>query len=424
MKIQVISRYAPIPNRAGHFSYLLDLIRYVRRAAFALELDVLDPWFLPDNIPDELHELADVILMPASYIAEAHEPKPAQSRQSLLHLFLRHLPPFVLAPLRQWWYHCRGKNIPGRHAPDAIATDAEMAFVADRLTRYNPGVFITNETFLGNLLTVAKNNSRILKINIAFDIQHKRQETFRKSGAVCAPSIWDRQKEVDLLSAADVIVAIHQEEAAILQNMLPDAEVICAPMAGRSHQHNETQQVRGRCLFVGSNIEHNVQGLQWFLETVWPQIRRQCPESVLHVCGTVCDAVKKTAPQARFLGRVDDLGPEYAAAEICLIPLVAGSGLKIKLIEALSHGRACVSTSVGVQGMQELKDKAVLVADTSQDFAQAVVSVLTNVEKRSIMEELAQRYVAEELSPEKAYQPFVDRIYEHVAQYQQKSERT
>ncbi len=80
----------------------------------------------------------------------------------------------------------------------------------------------------------------------------------------------------------------------------------------------------------------------------------------------------------------------------------------------LTHGRACVVTSVGVQGMQELRDTAVLVADTPQDFARAVSVVLSDAEKRRTMEEEAQRYVIAELSPEKAYQPLVKRIYRHL----------
>ena len=113
----------------------------------------------------------------------------------------------------------------------------------------------------------------------------------------------------------------------------------------------------------------------------------------------------------RLLGRVDDLNAEYGAAEVCVIPLIAGSGLKIKLIEALSHGRACVATSVGVQGVQELTDRAVLVADAPEAFAERVISLLQHSEKRTFMEEEARKYVDEHLTPEKAYQPFINFLH-------------
>jgi hypothetical protein len=170
------------------------------------------------------------------------------------------------------------------------------------------------------------------------------------------------------LKWADVVLSIHEEDARILRQMVPQSEVLCAPMPATYHSHEPTEQVPGRCLFVGSDINHNVHGMTWFLNEVWPLVLQEMPGCVLHVCGTVCRAISKNYSNVHLLGRVDELDTEYAAAQVCLIPLIVGSGLKIKLVEALSHGRACVSTSVGVQGVQELTGKAVLVADTPNDL--------------------------------------------------------
>ena len=190
-------------------------------------------------------------------------------------------------------------------------------------------------------------------------------------------------------------------------------------MAAAFHPHDATDQIPGRCLFVGSDIEHNVHGLRWFLTHVWPHITSGMPSAALHVCGTVCAKIDQIVPNVQCLGRVDQLAAEYAAAQVCLIPLIVGSGLKIKLVEALSHGRACVATSVGVQGVPELTDQAVLVADTPHDFARAVLLVLTEAAKRRALEAEARRYVIETLSPEKVYQPLVERIHQHLEHTQQ-----
>ncbi len=134
--------------------------------------------------------------------------------------------------------------------------------------------------------------------------------------------------------------------------MAPHCEVICAPMSVTYHVHDAAEQVPGRCLFVGSHIDHNVHGIRWFLQEVWPLVQRQKPQSILHICGTVCQSLSDVFPNVRLVGQVEDINREYGAAEVCLIPLIVGSGLKIKLVEALSHGRASVSTSVGVQGVR------------------------------------------------------------------------
>ncbi len=415
--IQIISRYVPIADQAGHFTYILDLMRYFHRAGFFVELDVLDPWFLPENIPEEVHHLASVVIMPVLYVQMQHEAVSHGSTLRVLHPFYARLPAFISQPLRAAWYRFRKKSIPGHHEPDATATEAEIAFIRDRVARNDPDVLITNETFLGNILNVFQGKAGLLKMNIAFDLHHQRQKKFHESGASVSVLEWSPQKEIDLLKAADIIVAIHEDDATTLREMLPQTEVICVPMSAELHPHDVVEQAPGRCLFVGSDIEHNVHGLNWFLTQVWPHISSIVPQAALHVCGTVCSKIDNTFPNVQLLGRVEQLNAEYAAAEVCLIPLVVGSGLKIKLVEALSHGRACVATTVGVQGVQELRNKAVLVADTPEEFTNAMITILQDAEKRQVMELESRRYVTENLTSEKAYQPFIDRIERRIHRY-------
>ena len=101
-----------------------------------------------------------------------------------------------------------------------------------------------------------------------------------------------------------------------------------------------------------------------------------------------------------------------------------GSGLKIKLVEALSYGRACVTTRIGLQGLMELENKAVRLANTPELFAAAVAELLTHPETRRDMERAARAYVVDHLSPETICQPLVDRIRQHVATVQWARSRT
>lgn len=206
------------------------------------------------------------------------------------------------------------------------------------------------------------------------------------------------------MSKAQVLLAIQEEDAHLFKEMVPQSEVICLPMSVESHSHT-VKQVPGRCLFVGSATDHNHYGLQWFLENVWYIIIQLIPDGSLHVCGTVCNFVQGTFPNVHLLGRVEDLKPEYSEASVCLVPLLAGSGLKIKLVEAMSYSRACVSTSVGVQGLREIVGKTTLVADTPEDFAMHVHTLLNNPDKRRWMELQADEFVTQKLSPHTVYQP-------------------
>lgn len=415
-KIQIVSRCLPAKNIVGHYTYLLDLMSYLRRAGCMLELVVLDQWLQDVDIPPEVRKIADV------YIKKSPLANHASAGFRILLIKLRtfsrsYLPEWCLHLLRKGKQWLRGNS--SSNAPktwDALLTKAEGDFAKIRFAEFNPNVVIANYVFLSSILDTFSHNNHVLKVILTYDIRHQRVEDYKKVGYPSCDSNWNWENESELLRKADVLLAIQENDAKMLKEMAPHSEVFCLPMSGRLSSNPSTVQVPGRCLFVGSNVDHNVYGLQWFLKEVWAIILRRLPYCNLHVCGTVNEKFSEEFPSVNFLGRVAQLEPEYAATEVCLVPLVVGSGLKIKLVEALSHGRACISTSVGVQGIQEIANRAVLVADTPEDFAEAVVTILNNPEKRRKMEEQARKYVEDELSPEKIYQPFVDRIYQHIYQ--------
>ncbi|GAK55303.1 glycosyl transferase group 1 [Candidatus Vecturithrix granuli] len=413
ISIQIVSRYVPAENKSGPFTYLFDIMRYLHRIGCHLELNILDPWFQVRNIPGAVQEMANVVIMPA--LPEANQRQ--FSIKTLFRPIYTRLPNSVLHPVRKAFYDLQGKPLPGIHPHDAPATQEEIAFIAERMTAFRPDVLITNHTCLGNTFEMKTfENASILKIILTHHIESQRTHDFNRARLSSRDSLWNREYEANLLQHADVLLAIQKEDATVLKEMAPQCEVLYAPMSATYHPHEPAEQVAGRCLFVGSDIDHNVHGMTWFLHEVWPLVLQQHSQATLHVCGTVCSKIDHTFPKVQLLGRVEQIETEYAATEVCLIPLVVGSGLKIKLVEALSHGRACVATSVGVQGVQELRGKAVLVADTPYDFARDVISVLANADQRCKMEEEARRYVIEKLLPEKTYQPFIKRIYEHLTQ--------
>lgn len=412
-KIQIIGRYVPAENRSGPFTYLLDFMRYLHYTGCVLELVVLDQWFQECNIPQAVQDIAHVVIMPPPSKPDEGIYKRVFIR-SLLRSFYSHLPHRVLHPLRKAVYRLRKQQLPGVHAHDAFATEEEIVFTGRRAIEFQPDVMIANHTYLGKIFTGLVETQRVLKVILTHHIEYQRTKDFDNAGLQSHDSVWERENEVNQLKYADVLLAIQRDDANVLKKMVPQCEVFCTPMSAKYDAHHAEEQVPGRCLFIASAIEHNVYGLHWFLGQVWPIVLRTVPQSSLHVCGSVCSKIQGTYSNVRLLGRMDNLEHEYAAAEVCLIPLVVGSGLKIKLVEALSHGRACVSTSVGIQGIQEITNKAALVANTPEEFAKAVITILSNPEKRKAMEELAEKYVTEHLSPEKVYQPFVNRIYQHV----------
>ncbi|MFQ4140947.1 glycosyltransferase family 4 protein [Chlorogloeopsis sp. ULAP02] len=427
IKIQFISRDVPVENTAGNATYLLDFMRYLRQAGYEIEYVLTNsspngrtPWYI---IPPTLATLANVsvknnlkigrLLLRFNSLSDwlielvrlAYDRLP----EKLKNIYRsarnkRQIKPLYVISTQKW---------------DILATPEEVAFTGSQFARFKPDVVVVNYAWLSDVFDVISADLSILKVILTHDILHRRVADLKQIGAHIDISEWDRNKEVVQLRKAQVLLAIQEEDARFFKEMVSQCDVISMPISAVCHSHTN-KQVPGRCLFVGSGADHNYYGLKWFLEDVWLRVIESMPNVTLHVCGFVCNLIQGNYPNVRFLGRVDNLESEYGAAELCLVPLLAGSGLKIKLVEAMSYGRACISTSVGVQGLQEVVGSAVLVADTPEDFAAAMHTVLTKKAKRQWMEEQAHRYAIAKLSPQAAYQPFVDYTHQYLQQLSSK----
>lgn len=146
-------------------------------------------------------------------------------------------------------------------------------------------------------------------------------------------------------------------------------------------------------LFVGAvDYGPNKQALRWFLDEVWPRVLVRVPDARFVAVGR---GLAESHPRATgepagvaFCSDVASVDPYYAEADVCVVPLLSGGGTKIKLVEALSRGRAVVTTSLGLEGLEE--HRSVLeVADGAQEFADVVADLLTDPERAAKLGELS-----------------------------------
>lgn len=220
---------------------------------------------------------------------------------------------------------------------------------------------------------------------VMHDLFHSRQPQDGESDSVAQI---DQCTETELLSKADAVIAIQSAEADFIRQHLPKTQVLLTPIAIKA----VTQSAPGSAntlLFVGSNTAPNVAGLRWFFTNVWPQLQSSDPSILLDVVGSVASAFHgKTPHGVCFHGVVDNLDNFYQRAGIIISPLPFGSGLKIKLVEAMAHGKAIVATSITLQGIEQICQNVVWKADTADEFLSAITALISNTTKR---EELAQR---------------------------------
>ncbi|MBC7769875.1 MAG: glycosyltransferase [Phycisphaerales bacterium] len=190
--------------------------------------------------------------------------------------------------------------------------------------------------------------------------------------------------EFRMLGLADAVIAIQHEEAAKVRAALPERVVLTAPHAAEpvtAPQPGEDDLL----FFVGSNTAPNIVGLEWFYREIWPLIRVKRPAARLKVAGSVARALGTPPEGVTMLGVVGDLAPFYAEAGVVISPLYTGSGLKIKLIEALAAGKAVVGTSVTAQGVERQVAGAMALEDAPGRFADACIELLGQHERRAAL---------------------------------------
>jgi hypothetical protein len=159
-------------------------------------------------------------------------------------------------------------------------------------------------------------------------------------------------------------------------------------------------------LFVGNATESNSAALSWFINNVWPAVVASHPTARFRVVGRAAASVKSSAEMhVETPGVVDDLGPEYGRAQIVVAPLIQGTaGVKIKVAEAMAHGRPLVSTSLGIDSKDpHQSDKGVIVADDARNFADAIVALLGDPELRKAKSIGARQTFVEQFSYEACY---------------------
>lgn len=131
-------------------------------------------------------------------------------------------------------------------------------------------------------------------------------------------------------------------------------------------------------VFLGLlSLPHNDDGLRWFLESVWPLLSAALPDARLRVIGREIRPGLKVlaeslAPRVSVEGYVADLGEALGGAAALVNPLRFGSGVKLKVIEALSRQLPVVSTPIGAEGIDSGPDTGVLVADDPAGFVRVL----------------------------------------------------
>ncbi|MFN4121927.1 MAG: glycosyltransferase family 4 protein [Flavobacteriales bacterium] len=144
----------------------------------------------------------------------------------------------------------------------------------------------------------------------------------------------------------------------------------------------------------------NVEAVQWFIKKVWPVLKEKNQKIEIHFAGRKMpdSLIKQSEPRLHIHSQVDDISYFLDAHTMLIVPLQSGSGIRIKIVEGLAMGKAIISTSKGAEGLGLKHGENILIADTPEEFAQAICDCAENIELHNKIAENALKFAAEKLS--------------------------
>jgi glycosyltransferase involved in cell wall biosynthesis len=168
-------------------------------------------------------------------------------------------------------------------------------------------------------------------------------------------------------------------------------------------------------VFTGKmDFRPNVDAALWFCAKVLPRITESAPEAHFYIVGKSPHARLKPLtdmPSVTITGFVQDVRPYIAAGAVCVVPLLTGGGTRLKILEAMSMGKALISTTLGCEGIHAVPDRDIVLADAADDFARQVLDLLKDGARRHRLGQSARAFVESHFQWQAVAAP-LERVYE------------
>jgi len=144
------------------------------------------------------------------------------------------------------------------------------------------------------------------------------------------------------------------------------------------------------------NWEPNKEAINWFVDSIWPNIQNE--NLSFHLAGRDMPGHMEKLATENFIvhGEVESADSFMQDNDIMVVPLLSGSGMRIKIIEAMALGKAVISTTVGAEGIACEHEKNIIIADSAEDFSKAIVDLAAHPEKVKKLGENARQLIESE----------------------------
>jgi polysaccharide biosynthesis protein PslH len=216
-----------------------------------------------------------------------------------------------------------------------------------------------------------------------------------------------------VLNKPDVIIPITEVDAAHYREMGCRQSMHVAPAAvdTESFVPDKTKTEAMSVFHLGAlDWLPNQQAIRWFIDRVWPLVLKKVPEAKFYIAGRHMPdwVLNLKRPNVHITGEVENAVDFMNEKAVMIVPLLSGSGMRLKIVEGMALEKAIVSTSVGAEGINYQHEKDIFIADEAEAFAKAVIRCLNEREKAEKIGKNARRLVCSQYSNEAIVKELLD----------------
>jgi glycosyltransferase involved in cell wall biosynthesis len=334
----------------------------------------------------------------------------------------RHMPAGLVRRISVVELPANRRSLPARALRNAARVAREVPPLTDRFSgfdapiagalaaeRYDLGI-VEHEWCAPYYPLVAQSCARtVLDLHNIESVLHERCAAVDPPAAAFAHRVFARAArdlERAWLPRFDEVLAVSESDASFARSLVPIARVVVypnsVPLVPIPHRGDENAIV-----FSGNMEYHpNSSAVRFFRFEVWPRLRERWPGLVWRLVGknpAAVEAYTSGDPRIEVLGEVEDAVKELARARVAVVPLLAGSGTRLKILEAWSAALPVVSTTLGAEGIGAHSEKHLLLADGAGEFADAVSRLLACPDLRKEVGDAGRSLLEKEFTWENAW---------------------
>jgi len=220
-----------------------------------------------------------------------------------------------------------------------------------------------------------------------------------------------RAYELEHLNDYDGVVCITKNDAEVFRQAGCRKPVVSIPFGVDSGEVPSVEVEPDSLFHIGAmDWLPNQESIRWLLEEVWPVVHREVPQAKLYLAGRKMPSqwMNATIEGVSVIGEVPDAMYFIGSKKINVVPLLSGSGIRVKIIEAMSIGKTVITTTVGAQGIDYTDGENILIADTPEQFARQIKRCLDDDAFCSRVGEAAAQLVADQYDRKKLAEELIE----------------